>query len=72
MPTDVAGPVKDTRKMNYPEYIVKFVFTSVVIKGDEMPQCVICYEMRANEPLKVNKLMSHLKIKHVSLAYRAA
>jgi uncharacterized protein YhfF len=36
------------------ELFIKFGSASVVTKGDEMPQCVICYEMRANEPLKVN------------------
>jgi hypothetical protein len=33
--TDVAGPVKDTRKRKYKEDFIKFGFNSIVINGNE-------------------------------------
>jgi len=66
--TDVAGPMKDTRKTKYQQdYYAKSGFTSVVINDNERPQCVICCEVLANESFKVNKLMRHLKAKMVLL-----
>jgi uncharacterized protein YhfF len=53
--TDVAGPMKDTRKREYQEDFTKFGFTSVVTNGDERPQCVICCEVLANVSFNVNE-----------------
>jgi hypothetical protein len=53
----MAGPLKDTRKRKYQEEFIKYGFTSVVISGEERPQCVICCEVLANESFKVNKLI---------------
>jgi hypothetical protein len=66
----MAGPLKDTRKGKYEEELVKYGFTSIVINREEIPQCVICCEVLANESFKVNKLIRHLKTKHDSLAHR--
>jgi hypothetical protein len=66
----MAGPLKDTRKRKYQEEFIKYGFTSVVISGEERPQCVICCEVLANESFKANKLIRHLKTKHDSLADR--
>jgi hypothetical protein len=66
----MAGPLKDTRERKYLEELIKYRFTSIVINGEERPQCVICCEVLENESFKVNKLI-HLKTKHVSLADRS-
>jgi hypothetical protein len=54
----------------YQEEFIKYGFTSIVISGEEWPQCVICCEVPANESFKVNNLIRHLKTKHDSLADR--
>jgi hypothetical protein len=67
MQTDMAGPRKDMRRRNQYDFI-KFWFSSVVINGEERPQCAICCEALANESFNVNKLMQHVKTKHGFLA----
>jgi hypothetical protein len=64
----MAGPFKDTRKRKYREELIKYGFTSIVINGEERPQCVIFCEVLANESFKV--MLIHLKTKHDSLADR--
>jgi hypothetical protein len=64
--------MKDMRKRKYQEDFIKVGFTSVVINGSERPQCIICYEVLANESFNVNKLMRHLKTKHGFLTYSGA
>jgi hypothetical protein len=66
----MAGPLKDTRKRKYQEEFIKYGFTSIVIKGEEWPQCVICCEVLENELFKVNKLIRRLKTKHDSMVDR--
>jgi hypothetical protein len=61
--TDVAGPINDIRKRKYEEDLMKSGITSVVINGDERPQCIICCEVLENESFNVNKLMRLLKAK---------
>jgi hypothetical protein len=58
------------RERKYQEELIKYGFISIVINGEEWPQCVICCEVLANESFKVNKLTRHLKTKHDSLADR--
>jgi hypothetical protein len=48
----MAGPLKDTRKRKYREELIKYGFTSIVINGEERPQCVTCSEVLANESFK--------------------
>jgi hypothetical protein len=67
MQTDMAGPRKDMRRRNQYDFI-KFGFSSVVINGEERPQCAICCEALANGSFNVNKLMQHVKTKHGFLA----
>jgi len=38
--TDVAGPMKEARERKCEEHLIKFGFTSVVVKGDERSQCL--------------------------------
>jgi hypothetical protein len=57
----MAGPLKDTRKRKYQGEFIKYGFTSIVISGEERPQCAICCEVLANESFEVNKLIRHLK-----------
>jgi hypothetical protein len=37
--TDVVEQMKVTRKRKYQKDFVKFGFTSIIINGDERPQC---------------------------------
>jgi hypothetical protein len=67
----MAGPLKDTSKRKYEEELIKCGFTSIVINTEEIPQCVICCEVLANESFEVNKLIRHLKTKHDFLADRS-
>jgi uncharacterized protein YhfF len=66
----MAGPLKGTRNRKYQDEFIKYGFTSIVINGEERPQCVIRCEVLAIESFKVNKLIRHLKTKHDSLADR--
>jgi hypothetical protein len=43
----VAGAMEATRKRKYQDDIIKSGFTSLVINGEERPQCVICCEVLA-------------------------
>ncbi|XP_069498778.1 zinc finger BED domain-containing protein 5-like [Ambystoma mexicanum] len=42
-------------------------FTSVVIRGETRPQCVVCGAILANESMKPAKLRRHLETKHGEL-----
>lgn len=57
----LTGPLKDTRKTNYQEEFVQCGFISVVINGEERPQCVMYCEVLVNESFKANRITRHLK-----------
>lgn len=50
------------RKYNS-EYL-KYGFIASGPEGEELPQCVLCYETLANESMKPSKLERHLQTKH--------
>jgi hypothetical protein len=56
--TNVAGTMKDETKGKYQEDFVQFGFTSIVINGEEKPQCVMCCAV--NVSFNANTLMRHL------------
>jgi hypothetical protein len=51
-----AGPMKDMRKRTYQEDFMKFWFTSAVINGHEMLQCIMSCEALANDPFEGKKI----------------
>lgn len=54
-------------KRSYKDAFLRLGFTSIVDRGVEKPQCVICSEVLSNESLKENKLKRHLQSKHLNL-----
>ncbi|KRX34142.1 Zinc finger BED domain-containing protein 5 [Trichinella murrelli] len=46
---------------------LKFGFTWNGDHKDPPPLCVICYEILANESMRPNKLLRHIKTKHIDL-----
>ena len=54
-------------KRSYKDAFLRLAFTSIVDRGVEKPQCVICSEVLSNESLNENKLKRHLQSKHLNL-----
>lgn len=57
-------------KRKYDNSYIKFGFTSIEIKGEIKPQCVICTTVLANDALKPAKLKRHLETIHPNLSDR--
>jgi hypothetical protein len=66
------NPVRTSKRT--PHFTITKInwLTLFKFNGYERPQGVICCEVLANEPLKANKSMRHLKTKHGSIADRSA
>ena len=57
---------KATVKRRYDITYIKYVFSFIVDKMGERPQCVLCSEVLAQESMKPSKLVRHLETKHPS------
>jgi hypothetical protein len=56
--------ISKPKSRKYDESSLSFGFTSVVIKGEQRPQCVLCLSVLAADSMKPNKLKRHLETKH--------
>jgi hypothetical protein len=52
------------KKRKYSENYLKFGFSTVINKGIEKPQCVLCNAVLSAESMKPSKLKRHLETKH--------
>jgi hypothetical protein len=52
------------KKRKYSENYLKFGFSTVINKGLEKPQCVLCNAVLSAESMKPSKLKRHLETKH--------
>ena len=57
-------PTKQPYKRKYSEEFMKIGFTCILINDEPCPQCVVCFEVLANESLKAGKLKLPLTAKH--------
>ena len=55
-------------KQTYSETFLKWGFTSIIDKGIEKPQCVLCEKVLTAESMKPSKLQSHLSKVHPNSA----
>lgn len=51
------------QKTKYQEAYLQYGFTECIINGEQRPQCVLCYEVLANESMKPAKLKRHIATK---------
>ena len=59
-----------SKKRAYSEEYLKYGFTSIILKGVEKPQCVICMEVLSAESMKPFQLKHHFETKHRDLRDR--
>ena len=52
------------KKRKYDHSYIEYGFTSIVINGEERPQCVICSKALTNDSMKPTKMKQHLKNVH--------
>ena len=56
-----------TKKRKYCNDFIDIGFTSIMVRGVEQPQCVICMKVLAPESMKPNKMRRHLEAEHPHL-----
>jgi hypothetical protein len=64
VPCSSQPEISKPKLRKYDESYLFFGFTSVVINGEERPQCVLCLSVLAADGMKPNKLKRHLETKH--------
>ena len=55
------------KKRKYNEDYLQHGFANAIVKGQVVPQCVICYEKLSNDALRPSRLKRHLESKHPGL-----
>ena len=56
-----------TKKRIYSDDYMTYGFTSIIVRGVEQPQCVICMKVLPSESMKPNKMKRHLEAEHPHL-----
>ncbi|XP_042243550.1 zinc finger BED domain-containing protein 5-like [Homarus americanus] len=57
-------PIMSVKKRGYDHSYIEYGFTSIIINGEERPQCVICSKALTNDSMKPTKLRRHLQNVH--------
>ena len=58
--------MSSSKKRKYSDEYIKFGFTSIVDKGVEKPQCVVCYKVLGVDSMRPSKMKLHLTSNHPS------
>ena len=57
-------PIISVKKRGDDDSYIQYGFTSIIINGEERPQCVICSKALSNDSMKPTKLKQHLQNVH--------